>query len=147
MKALNCCLYSALLLFTVAGFSYPADSLHWNHRSILFFAPEKDQHVQEFIKQTLMNNCQLRERDIKTVIITRDGFNQPENLFSPKDIRFLEEKYNITSDVHTGILIGKDGLEKYRWGEVTNWNYLTEFIDNMPLRKKEMTFRPSRCSI
>ncbi|MCW8327892.1 DUF4174 domain-containing protein [Photobacterium sp. SDRW27] len=147
MKVINCCLYSALLLFSVASFSYPADSLHWNHRSILFFAPEKDHYVQEFIKQTLMNGCQLQERDIKTVIITRDGFNQPANFFSADDIRYLEQKYNIATDTHTAILIGKDGLEKYRWGEETNWNYLTELVDSMPLRQKEMSFRQSRCSI
>lgn len=147
MKALNCCLYSALLLVSVAAFSYPMNSVHWNHRSILYFAPEKDHHVREFIKQTLMNDCLLQERDIKTVIITQDGFNQPENFFSAEDIRYLEKKYNIRGDVHTAILIGKDGQEKYRWGEVTNWNYLTELIDNMPLRRIEMSHRPSRCSI
>lgn len=147
MKAVVCCLYTVLIFAAASSFSYPADSIHWNHRSILFFAPEKDHHVQEFIMQTLMNDCQLRERDIKTVIITGDGFNQPANLFSPEDIRFLAQKYNISSDAHTAILIGKDGLEKYRWGEKTNWRYLTELIDSMPLRKQEMTFRPSRCTI
>ena len=147
MKTLYCCLCSALILFSVSTFAYPMNSIHWKHRSILFFAPEKDQYVQEFIKQTLMNDCLLQERDIKTVIITRDGFNKPENVFTTEDIRYLEKKYNISTDVHTAILIGKDGREKYRWGEVTNWNYLTELIDNMPLRKIEMSHQPSRCSI
>jgi len=147
MKALICCLYSALILFSACVTSYPTGSLHWNHRSILFFAPEKDHYVQDFIKQTLMNGCLLQERDIVTIIITRDGFNQPADLFSPEDIRFLEQKYDITQNTHTAILIGKDGLEKYRWGEVTNWSHLTEFIDNMPLRQQEMTFRQSRCAI
>lgn len=147
MKALICCLYSAFILISGSALSYPVDSLHWNHRSILFFAPEKDRYVQEFIKQTLMNDCLLEERDIKTVIITHDGFNQPADVFSPEDIRFLEKKYNISQGTHTAILIGKDGLEKYRWGEVTNWSYLTELIDKMPLRQQEMAFRPSRCSI
>lgn len=147
MKALICCLYSILIFFSANSISYPADSMHWNHRSVLFFAPEKDHYVQEFIKQTLMNDCLLRERDIKTVIITQDGFNQPADLFSPDDIRFLQQKYNISRGAHTAILIGKDGLEKYRWGEVTNWNYLTELIDNIPLRQEEMVFRPSRCSL
>ncbi len=147
MKALICCLYSTLILFSSFVASYPAGSLHWNHRSILFFAPEKDRYVQDFIKQTLMNGCLLQERDIVTIIITRDGFNQPADLFSPKDIRFLEQKYNITQDTHTAILIGKDGLEKYRWGEITNWNHLTDLVDKMPLRQQEMTFRQSRCAI
>ena len=147
MKALISCLYSAVILFSTSVASYPLDSLHWNHRSILFFAPEKDQYVQEFMKQTLMNNCLLQERDIVTIIITRDGFNQPEDLFSPEDIRFLQQKYNITQDSHTAILIGKDGLEKHRWGEETNWRHITDLVDKMPLRQREMTYRQSRCAI
>ncbi|MCG7587036.1 DUF4174 domain-containing protein [Photobacterium sp. OFAV2-7] len=147
MKALISYLYSAVILFSSSVASYPLDSLHWNHRSILFFAPEKDQYVQEFMKQTLMNGCLLQERDIVTIIITRDGFNQPENLFSPEDIRFLQQKYNITQDSHTAILIGKDGLEKHRWGEETNWRQITDLVDKMPLRQREMTYRQSRCAI
>ncbi|WP_299015210.1 DUF4174 domain-containing protein [uncultured Photobacterium sp.] len=146
MKAFLYCLYSAFILFSASGFPYPIDSIHWNHRSIVLFAPEKDEHVQAFIVETLMNDCLLQERDIKTVIITRDGFNQPANLFSPEDILLLRKKYNINSDGHTTILIGKDGQEKYRWGEETNWLYITELVDKMPLRKVEMASRPSRCS-
>lgn len=127
--------------------AYPMDSMHWNHRSILYFAPEKDQHVQEFMKQVLMNECVLQERDIKTVIITNDGFNQPYDLFSPEEINHLQQKYNIPKEHHTGILVGKDGLEKHRWNEKTNWLQLTEIVDRMPLRKEEMRHQASRCQI
>ncbi|WP_036798172.1 DUF4174 domain-containing protein [Photobacterium marinum] len=147
MKVLRCCLYSILsLIFSTTTFSYPMNSIHWNHRSIVFFAPEKDEHVKAFMMQTLMNDCLLQERDIRTLVITKDGFNKPANLFSPEDIRHLRKKYKIKGNDHTTILIGKDGLEKHRWGETTNWIFITELIDKMPLRKVEMTSRPSRCS-
>ncbi|MGF1682908.1 DUF4174 domain-containing protein [Photobacterium minamisatsumaniensis] len=129
-------------------FAYPTGSIHWNHRSILYFAPEKDQHVNNFIKQSLMHDCQLQERDIKTVVITHDGFYKPENAFTQEEVQHLTSKYNITSDSHTAILIGKDGLEKHRWGEKTNWLYIHQLIDDMPLRKKEIASQPtSRCAI
>ncbi|WP_342749923.1 DUF4174 domain-containing protein [Photobacterium sanctipauli] len=143
---------TSTVLVTVAtstlSYAYPPGSIHWNHRSILFFAPEKDQHVNNFIKQSLMHNCELKERDIKTIVITHDGFKKPANAFTQEEIKHLTTKYNITSDSHTAILIGKDGLEKHRWGEETNWHYLNQLIDNMPLRKKEMASQSSsRCSI
>ncbi|GAL07096.1 hypothetical protein JCM19237_4512 [Photobacterium aphoticum] len=128
--------------------AYPMDSIHWNHRSILFFAPAHDQHVKTFVKETLMNNCQLQERDIKVIVITQDGYYKPENLFSPEEINMLTQKYRIATDSHTAVLVGKDGLEKHRWGEETNWQYITSLIDRMPLRIKEMAYSPnSRCSI
>ncbi|KLV07307.1 hypothetical protein ABT56_06325 [Photobacterium aquae] len=128
--------------------AYPLDSIHWNHRSILFFAPENDHHVKTFVKETLMNNCLLQERDIQIVVITQDGYNKPANLFSAEDIAILSAKYDINGDSHTAILIGKDGQEKHRWGEQTNWPYITELVDSMPLRQKEIAYQPnSRCSI
>ncbi|MGF1759747.1 DUF4174 domain-containing protein [Photobacterium sagamiensis] len=137
----------SLLLGANTCLAYPQGSMHWNHRSILFFAPEKDQHVQQFIKQVMMNECVLQERDIKTVIITHDGFHQPADVFSPETVALLQRKYNIKETSHTGVLVGKDGLEKHRWGKETNWILLTELIDHLPMRQVEMRTRPSRCSI
>jgi len=147
MKIFTYGLLATLLLAANTCLAYPMGSMHWNHRSILFFAPEKDQHVQLFIKQVMMNECVLQERDIKTVIITHDGFHQPPNVFSPETVALLQRKYNIKESSHTGVLVGKDGLEKHRWGKETNWNQLTELIDHLPMRQIEMRARPSRCSI
>ncbi|MEJ2763649.1 DUF4174 domain-containing protein [Photobacterium sp. MCCC 1A19761] len=145
-----CCLalfFGTWLATAPVARAYPPDSLHWHHRSILYFAPQYDQHVQAFQREVLMNDCLLQERDVVTIVITHDGFNQPANLFSPEDIQMLTQKYNIAPDAHTAILIGKDGKEKHRWSEVTNWRYLTELIDSMPLRQQEMAMKTSRCAI
>ncbi|AJR08881.1 hypothetical protein H744_2c2218 [Photobacterium gaetbulicola Gung47] len=137
-----------LISFSVSALSYPMDSMHWNHRSILYFAPEKDQHVKTFIKESLMHDCMLQERDIVVVVMTKDGFNKPADIFSPEDIVRLEKLYNISRNSHTAILIGKDGLEKHRWSEPTNWQHITQLVDSMPMRKKEIAYSPnSRCSI
>ncbi|MGF1686979.1 DUF4174 domain-containing protein [Photobacterium japonica] len=141
-------LTSSLCGLIATAQAYPMDSMHWNHRSILFFAPVHDQHVKTFVKETLMNNCQLKERDIQVIVITQDGYNKPDNLFSPEEITLLTKKYDIATDRHTAILVGKDGQEKHRWGEETNWQYITSLIDRMPLRIKEMAYMPTgRCSI
>ncbi|MEZ9269533.1 DUF4174 domain-containing protein, partial [Vibrio splendidus] len=44
-------------------------------------------------------------------------------------------------------LIGKDGKEKHRWNGKTDWNLITNIIDEMPMRQKEMQRQSSRCSI
>ncbi|MGF1737820.1 DUF4174 domain-containing protein [Photobacterium satsumensis] len=133
---------------SVNALSYPTDSMHWNHRSILYFAPEKDQHVNAFIKESLMHDCMLQERDIVVVVMTKDGYNKPTDIFSPEDIVRLEKLYNIPRGTHTAILIGKDGLEKHRWNERTNWQHISQLVDSMPLRKKEIAYSSnSRCSI
>ncbi|MCQ1060852.1 DUF4174 domain-containing protein [Photobacterium sp. DNB23_23_1] len=137
-----------MVVFSINAFSYPTGSMHWNHRSILYFAPEKDQHVNTFIKESLMHDCMLQERDIVVVVMTKDGFNKPTDVFSPEDVVRLEKLYNISRDSHTAILIGKDGLEKHRWNEQTNWQHISQLVDNMPMRKKEVAYTSnSRCSI
>ncbi|WP_153904428.1 DUF4174 domain-containing protein, partial [Vibrio parahaemolyticus] len=45
------------------------------------------------------------------------------------------------------ILLGKDGLEKYRWGAETDWQYINDLIDQMPMRKQEMQRQRSPCEI
>ncbi|PSW13501.1 hypothetical protein C9J01_11770 [Photobacterium rosenbergii] len=141
-------LATIVLVFSANALSYPMGSMHWNHRSILYFAPEKDQHVNTFIKESLMHDCMLQERDIVVVVMTKDGFNKPSDVFSPEDIVRLEKLYKVSRNEHTAILIGKDGLEKYRWNEQTNWQHITQLVDSMPMRKKEIAYTSnSRCSI
>ncbi|KHT63067.1 hypothetical protein RJ45_13810 [Photobacterium gaetbulicola] len=147
-KLLKNLLTMIVLGFSANALSYPMDSMHWNHRSILYFAPEKDRHVNAFIKESLMHDCMLQERDIVVVVMTKDGFNKPSDVFSPEDIVRLEKLYKVSRNKHTAILIGKDGLEKYRWNEQTNWQHITQLVDSMPMRKKEIAYSPnSRCSI
>lgn len=77
-------LATIVLVFSANAFSYPMGSMHWNHRSILYFAPEKDQHVNTFIKESLMHDCMLQERDIVVVVMTKDGFNKPSDVSAQK---------------------------------------------------------------
>ena len=123
--------------------------MHWNHRSILYFAPEKDQHVKAFIKESLMHDCMLQERDIVVVVMTKDGFNKPSDVFSPEDIvPAWKSSTKCRGTLTLPSLLGKMVLEKYRWNDQTNWQHITQLVDSMPMRKKEIAYSPtSRCSI
>ncbi|HAS6337152.1 TPA: DUF4174 domain-containing protein [Vibrio vulnificus] len=136
-----------LILFSALAHSYPADSEKWQHRSIMFFAPSHDQYVQQFLLETLMEECSLQERDIVTLVIKEDGSTVPVWAQDAFDLSVLNAFYDIPKGQHTGILVGKDGREKLRWGEKTDWTLLKKVIDQMPLRQQEMQRTPSRCAI
>ncbi|MDF2154542.1 DUF4174 domain-containing protein [Vibrio sp. CAU 1672] len=138
---LLCCFFSSAVL------GYPAHSKYWPHRSVLYFAPANDEHVKQFLLETLINECELTERDIVTLIITEDGFTKPDWLKQEFDTRILARIYRVEKGEHTAILLGKDGREKYRWGAETDWSFIKDLIDQMPLRKQEMQRQPSPCKI
>ncbi|PFG58142.1 uncharacterized protein DUF4174 [Vibrio sp. ES.051] len=128
-------------------FGYPANSKYWPHRSVLYFAPENDEHVKQFLLETLMNECQLIDRDIVTLVITEDGYTSPAWLKEEFDLSTLAKLYRVKEGAHTAILLGKDGQEKYRWGAETDWQFINQLIDQMPMRKQEMQRQRNPCKI
>lgn len=118
-----------------------------SHRSVMYFAPSKDVLVDEFLLGTLINECALDERDVVTMVITKDGFSSPSWVKEAFDYNMLVKMYDISEADHTAVLIGKDGTEKLRWGPTTNWIQVKKTIDAMPMRRAEMARAASRCSI
>ncbi|MGF1773195.1 DUF4174 domain-containing protein [Vibrio maritimus] len=118
-----------------------------SHRSVMYFAPSKDVLVDEFLLGTLINECALDERDVVTMVITKDGFSSPSWVKDTFDYSKLVKMYDIREGDHTAVLIGKDGTEKLRWGPTTNWIQIKKTIDEMPMRRAEMARAASRCSI
>ncbi len=66
----------------------------------------------------------VSERDIKITIVEKE---------SP-----LFKKYSVDTARFTVVLIGKDGLEKYRTNKLMNTDQLFSIIDAMPMRQREM---------
>ncbi|ROV60652.1 DUF4174 domain-containing protein [Vibrio ponticus] len=144
-------MYRLLVMFAlIVSFStqaYPSYGQYWPHRSVIFFAPSQDKHVEQFELETLLNDCALSERDVVTIIITLDGYTRPEWVDQQFDLGMLYNLYRVNPDEHTAILIGKDGTEKLRWGKSTDWLKVKRAIDSMPIRKTEMRDRQDPCSI
>lgn len=128
------------------AFAYPAYSEKWSHRSVIYFAPTHDEHVKQFLLESLMIECELDERDIVTLVITEDGFTMPRWVQDEFNLSGMFHVYGITPGEHTAVLVGKDGTEKLRWGKTTDWDNLKQTIDLMPMRQYEMTQRGSPCS-
>lgn len=139
-------LLSIALLYSATAWTYPAYSSHWQHRSVIYFAPTKDDHVKQFLLETLINDCELQERDLVTLVVTEDGFTDPVWVKYEFNLSALFDVYKVKPGSHTAVLIGKDGTEKLRWGKQTNWELIKETIDIMPVRQYEMTTKNSPCS-
>ncbi|EDP57619.1 DUF4174 domain-containing protein [Vibrio sp. AND4] len=138
-------LLSCLLSSPALG--YPAYAQHWAHRSVLYFAPENDDHVKQFLLEALMNECELEDRDVITLVIAEDGYTEPTWLKEEFDLNMLSKLYEIEQGQHTAILLGKDGEEKHRWGAKTDWQFINNLIDEMPMRKQELQQKRSPCAI
>lgn len=146
-------MFKKLILLLLCGlaststFGYPSYAQYWPHRSVLFFAPENDAAVKQFLLESLMNECELNDRDVITLVIAEDGFTFPDSLKEELDLHNLAQRYQVKKGEHTAILLGKDGEEKYRWGAETDWQFINELIDGMPMRKQEMQRQISPCQI
>ncbi len=129
--------------------AYPAysHSKPLPHRSVIYFAPKEDSVVKEFLNEVLINNCQLDERDVVIIVIAESGYTVPTWLEEEFNLEAVTDSYGIPKGSHTAVLIGKDGKEKHRWSGKTDWQKITNIIDEMPMRQQEMQRQSSRCSI
>ncbi|CAK4073735.1 hypothetical protein NL53_18565 [Vibrio variabilis] len=132
--------------FVQTTLAYPAHSEKWAHRSVIYFAPTNDEHVKQFLLETLMIECELAERDVVTLVITEDGFTVPSWVREEFNLSGMFHIYDVVPGEHTAVLVGKDGMEKLRWGKKTNWDSIKSTIDKMPLRQYEMAQNASPCS-
>ncbi|TMX31785.1 DUF4174 domain-containing protein [Vibrio sp. Hep-1b-8] len=136
----------AALLFGPMAWGYPAYSHPMPHRSLIYFAPTNDSHVKQFVLESLINECELEERDLVTLVVTADGFTSPAWMKEEFDLPALFDAYKVKPDSHTIILLGKDGGEKRRWDKKTDWELVKHIIDLMPMRQSEMATKVSPCS-
>lgn len=136
LVAMNCSL----------ALAYPAHSEKWSHRSVIYFAPTQDEYVKQFLLESLMIECELKDRDVVTLVITEDGFTVPNWVRDEFNLSGMFHVYGVTPGEHTAVLVGKDGTEKLRWGKKTNWESIKQTIDLMPMRQYEMKQGSSPCS-
>ncbi|SBS32574.1 hypothetical protein VTO7225_01650 [Vibrio toranzoniae] len=81
------------------------------------------------------------------MVIAESGYTVPTWLEEEFNLDAVTRIYEIPKGSHTAVLIGKDGKEKYRWSGKTDWQKITNIIDEMPMRQREMQRQSSRCSI
>ena len=97
----------------------------WQKRIILLFNDE--QHLaQKQLKQ--WEKVDFDEWDIITITISPDD--------APS-----RQKYHVDENKTFSILIGKDGTEKWRSGQLVDFSELEKLIAKMPMRQNEKSIR------
>ncbi|MCW9708605.1 DUF4174 domain-containing protein [Fodinibius salsisoli] len=116
------------------------DQYQWENRLLLIFAPSDTSdffHTQ--ISEFEGRKKGFHDRDLKTLYLLGDGTSQVEGEpISVLATEQLYEDYNVPENTMTVILIGKDGTEKLRTGQLLTILKLFSVIDAMPMRKQEM---------
>lgn len=147
MGSIRSFLFLISVLFTGQAFSYPHYAVIEPHRTLMFFAPSWDENVEAFERQVLIHRCQIKDRDLYTLVLDMGKLSDSKGVFSANEVLRLKSKYGIDSQAHIAVLIGKDGTEKARWATSVDINELISVIDAMPMRQAEIQKRGLRCSI
>jgi hypothetical protein len=104
----------------------------WENRLLLVFAP--DDNNSNFVEQldVIGKNAQgIKERDLVVWELAPTGKHAGQR-------KELLVKFDVEESVYTLILLGKDGLEKYRSNKPVSMEEIFKVIDQMPMRRQEM---------
>ncbi len=105
------------------------DSLQWNSRVILLFAPgENDPQLQNQEHRLEAEQKALDERDIKVFALTGTS----------GEVRTLRDRFHVADSRFVLLLVGKDGGEKLRKEHTIASEEIFQIIDRMPMRRDEM---------
>lgn len=139
MKRLLLCIIS--MMFGSAIFGQNLDEYQWQMRLLLVFSPTEDtdllrQQVDLFLEQKAEN----KERDLIVFQIYPDGgiMDNTRNITKWQAQKWFHQ-FRLPQDRFHLLLIGKDGGEKFRSPKVTNMKTIYDLIDQMPMRRSEMT--------
>jgi hypothetical protein len=120
--------------------SFDLDEHRWNNRVLLVFSPNNTYTDLTRTMEMVQNNRGgISERDLKVFqVLENIGNSSGDNVLQSDDAQDLRERFKVSPNEYKSILIGKDGTEKMRTGEVVTAKRLFEIIDAMPMRKLEM---------
>lgn len=125
----------------------PLAKFKWQNRVLLVFEPVQDSaYPSEFDHQLTTQLCGLQDRDLIVVRVPASTDvpidSKPETSDHSMSLR---QRYSVSGDAFSVILIGKDGGEKLRSDERVNLGEIFALIDTMPMRRAEMRERGATC--
>ncbi|GAB4187262.1 MAG: DUF4174 domain-containing protein [Thermoflexibacter sp.] len=133
----------ALLCIPMLTFSQSEDILQpymWKNRLLLVFATsDKNLDYQKQMSIIAKASTGFVERHLIVFsIFENHGITSTNQSLDFHTCKKLYEKFKISKDNFTVVLIGKDGGEKYRKNATLTSEELFAIIDAMPMRKAEM---------
>ncbi len=117
----------------------PLQEYQWKNRLLVVNCGEEEQQYRKQIDLFLSVNQQVKERDLKMILIKHRIALMPdgERIAADDILKHLhldEDKYGL-------VLIGKDGGVKFESRNLTSPSTIFTLIDGMPMRRQEMRQR------
>ncbi|MEP0865496.1 DUF4174 domain-containing protein [Funiculus sociatus GB2-A5] len=120
-------------------------SYQWKNRLLLVFAPtESSPNYQQQMQLLQRQAAGLNDRDLLVIELFKEGESRIENqIIDESTAAQLRNRFNITSEEFSVILVGKDGTQKRRDKSPVTPDIIFKQIDAMPMRRQEMQQRRS----
>ncbi len=123
------------------AFGAQLSDFKWKNRPLLIFAPDQQDPSLQKIRLALeQRSCDLDDRDMVIGIYLTQGRSSFDGHgISARDASTIRRRFGIHYDAFAVLLIGKDGSEKLRSYEIPELNSVFALIDQMPMRRNEMS--------
>jgi len=115
-----------------------------HHRLLLIFAPRQDNpQLLQQLHELQQHVAACEERDLRIVPLTPSNSTSGEATatLSVADQAAARRRFHIAPNDFTVLLLGKDGGEKLRSSKSLSFTNLSDTIDAMPMRQREMRSR------
>jgi len=114
------------------------EDLQWQKRVILVFTNENLDNNNSLYEKFQAQQLEIEMRDIRYFLFGKDILTNDVTMLDEPTVRELKSKYQLLENKIMVVLIGKDGLEKYR-KTYLDFEEIFGIIDVMPMRQQEMT--------
>lgn len=132
-------LFGALCAMTVQAAAEPLSGYRWSHRPVLVFAPDKADE-RYGAQSAAFAKAALSQRDIALIRVAGDAV-EAEPRRGEYDAAALRRAFKVGEGDFAVVLVGKDGIEKWRRTDVVDPALIYREIDAMPMRRQEMRER------
>jgi hypothetical protein len=145
--ALGGLLVSGLLALAVQVQAQPQlvdlAQFRWQKRLLFLFAPAADDRALQTMQTALAQaRTEVQDRDLVVFVILEQGQSQQNGQpLTPQASQALRQRFGITPQTTTVVLVGKDGGVKLQRPGPVPLTDIFALIDSMPMRQQERRFR------
>lgn len=136
---------AAITALSVPVAAQPLEQFLWENRPLVIFAPnDTDTRLLNQRAMLVAHIEGLRDRDMVVIAVIGSEKAMPELGPRPQaSANAFRERFDVSADDFTVILVGKDGTEKARSTAPVLPEAVFQIIDRMPMRQREMRERES----
>ena len=124
--------------------AFAMDAFLWKHRPLIIFAPAADAPGPKSLRAAAGQAiADFQGRDMVLIEVYEDDTAALDGRALPAGTAAdLRQRYGVSEEETTMILVGKDGGDKLRTSEIVDLEQIFSLIDTMPMRRQEMRQRP-----